>query len=709
VGQHSLKAENYDSHTLAHPFLMEFEGSRLLKKYGLPVVEGELAADKKEAVEIAERIGYPLVLKGMSRQIVHKTEAGIVMLNVQNEIELSRMFDEITINAHRYNPNTEMAGVLVQRMVPKGIELIIGIKKDPIFGHQLVIGTGGIFVEIVKDFAMKMMPVTEDEVDEMVRSLKGYPLLNGYRGGQKINLDLLKQMVKGLNDLVRDRPEIEEMDLNPVIFFNDISTICDVRILLGDPEPIISSPSRPLDNIEKMINPQSIAVVGASTNEKKNGGRLFRYIVENGYSGKLYPINPNADVIKGYKAYPSLKAVPGEVDLACIIVAAEHVPAVLEECIEKEIKTAIIYSSGFAEIGEEGKRLQDKICALAVKGNIRILGPNSIGIASPSKNIYTAFGAALEAENKISGSIGFVSQSGAMGSALLSRAWEQGAGFSRWVSVANEADLTTSDFINVLAEDELTKVITVFMEGIKNIDAFKNATKKALAHQKPVLVFKTGKSAVGKRAVQSHTGSIAGDDAVYSAAFQKMGVLRVNHIEELIDVSRAFSVQPLPKGNRIGVITASGGACSVIADLCAEYGLEIPTLTETSEAIKPLIPPFGSSQNPVDVTAEVISKPEMFKKVIQTLAGDQNVDGVIVMLTTNADPGAVVIAQAILEVFKEQNKPIVVGRLGADMIAPKAMAFYQLEDFPTYPTPERAVRVMSYLVKYNEVLNRTVH
>jgi acyl-CoA synthetase (NDP forming) len=692
--------------TLYGQFLMEHEGGKLLREVGLPVVNGELAASSEKAAAIASQIGYPVVLKGMSRDIIHKTDAGIVKLNIQSEAELRAGYDEILVNAKQYNVDVEVAGVLVQAMVPKGIELILGIKKDPLFGHQLLIGMGGIMVEIVKDFAMKMMPVSAQEVKEMVTGLHSYPLLNGYRGQEKINFNALQEIVSGLNHLVEKYPEVEELDLNPVMFSNQQAVICDVRVLLQREEGGLRDESRSLANVTHMLNPRSIAVIGASTNEKKNGGRLFRYIVENGYQGELYPIHPQADEIKGYKAYPSLQEVSGEIDLACIIVAAGAVPAVLEDCITKGVKAAIVYSSGFAEVGEEGLALQEKIVELAIRGNIRLLGPNSIGIASPSMSIYTAFGAALEAKTKLPGNIGFVSQSGAMGSALLSRAWEQGAGFSRWVSVGNEADLNISDFINVLADDESTKVISVFMESIKNVDVFREAAKKALDNEKPVLVFKTGKSTVGKRAVQSHTGSIAGDDAVYSAAFDKFGVVRINHIEELIDVSRAFGIQPIPKGNRVAILTASGGACSVIADLCEEKGLEVPPLETTAAAIQELIPPFGSVLNPVDVTAEIIAKPEMFKKVLETLASDPGVDSVIVMLTTNADPGASVIAQAILDVFQSQEKPIVVGRLGAEMIAPQAMKLYQKHNFPVYPTPERVVNAMHYLVQYNDILSK---
>lgn len=688
----------------SNQFLMEYEGAELLRELGLPVAESMLAKNKQQAITFAERMGYPVVLKGMSRDITHKTEAGIVKVNVKDQEELANAFDQILSNAASYNSMAIVEGVLVQKMAPKGLELIFGIKKDPVFGHQFIIGLGGILVEIMKDFAMRIMPVTAEDVEKMVSELKGYPLIKGYRGQDGINRQVLTDICLGLNQLVQQRPEIEELDLNPVIFTEDKAAICDVRILLGETKESERDLGRSLDAVEHMINPRSIAVVGASTNEKKNGGRLFRYIVENNYAGELYPINPGAKEIKGYKAYPNLKDVPGNIDLVCIIVDAKQVPQVLEDCIVKGVKAAIIYSSGFAEIGEEGKRLQEQALALAKQGNIRLLGPNSIGIASPSKQVYTAFGSALESKVKHHGNIGFISQSGAMGSALLSRAWEQGAGFSRWVSVANEADLTTSDFIEVLADDELTKVITVFMEGVKEAQAFEHAAQKALDRKKPVLVYKTGRSSVGKRAVQSHTGSIAGDDNVYSTAFEKFGVLRLKNMEQLIDVPRAFGIQPLPKGNRIGVLTASGGACSVVADLCSERGLDVPSLPKSSEVIKQLIPPFGSTQNPIDVTAEIISKPEMFKKVLETLVEDSDVDGVIVMLTTNADPGASVIAKAIVDVFKHHNKPIVLGRVGADTIAPEAMAYYQNERFPVYSTPERVVEVMHYLVRYSQIL-----
>ena len=354
-------------------FLMEHEGAQLLKELGLPVAQSRLVTSKQEAVQFAESIGYPVVMKGMSRDIVHKTEAGIVKLNMSNPIEVETAFAEIIENASNYNKHAEMAGILVQKMAPKGTELIFGVKKDPVFGHQLVIGFGGIFVEIMKDFAMRMMPVTVEDVEEMLQELKTYPIIKGYRGQAGLNRKVIADICLGLNELIEQRPEIEELDLNPVIFAGQDAFICDVRILLGE-EQVTARTQKSLENVKRMIDPRSIAVIGASTNEKKNGGRLLRYLVENNYPGKIFPINPGASEIKGYKAYPNLRDVPEEIDLVCIIVEAKHVPQVMEDCIAKGVKAAIIYSSGFAEVGDEGKKLQEQVLALAEKGNIHCVG-----------------------------------------------------------------------------------------------------------------------------------------------------------------------------------------------------------------------------------------------------------------------------------------------------------------------------------------------
>lgn len=684
-------------------FLTEYEGSQLLADFGLPIAKNALATTVEEAKKQAQQMVYPVVLKGMSKQITHKTEAGIVAINIQDEQTLTKKFQEIMQNAANYDPLAIMDGILVQEMVSSGIELIVGIKKDPIFGHNLVIGMGGTLVEVLNDFAMRLMPVSRQDILDMIAQLKSTKILDGYRGKPGINKEVLIALCKNLNDVVVAHPQIQELDFNPVIFGNEQAVICDVRILLENC-PKKTHIQRSLEHVHRFLKPKSIAIVGASTNPRKNGGRLVKYLKENHYEGKVFPINPGATEIIGYRCYPSLLDIEEPIDVVCIIVAAHQVPEVIRQCQQKGVHNVIIYSSGFAEIGEEGKRLQQEIIDLAIEGDIRIIGPNVIGVASPNDQVYMAFGSALDTKDKVKGSIAFISQSGAIGSALISRAWENKVGFSRWVTLGNEADLTAADFIDVFAEDEQTKVISVFMEGVKDSITFEKATAKALKNRKPVLVFKTGGSEIGKLAVQSHTGSIAGDAAVYKEAFKKFNVIEVEYIEELYEMAATLENQPLPKGNRMGVLTASGGVCSIIADLCEKYGLEIPNLGETSEKIKRFIPDFGSAQNPVDVTAEVIAKPEMFKQVLELMVQDEQLDGILIMLTSNADPGALVIAQAIYEVYEKSEKPIIVGRLGANAIAPKAVDFYQKNNFFVYPNPEKIVRAMKYLVQYSDIL-----
>jgi acetate---CoA ligase (ADP-forming) len=687
-------------------FLTEAEGITFLEPYNMPIPKSQLVMSVEEAKAAFNALQKPLVLKGMSPQITHKSDAGIVKLGINSLDELEHEYFDITDKINEVE-GAQFRGVLLQEMVSKGTEMIIGIKKDSVFGHQLLIGAGGIFVEVLKDVQIGQMPVTEKELIEMVEKLKVYPILNGYRGGKKINFEKLSTIVQALNKLVEKHPEIEEVDFNPVIFTENEARICDVRIAIS-PSTVNTETSvkksKTTQYIDKMFNPISIAVVGATNDEKKNGGRLIRYIIENGFNGEIYPVNPKNETIRGYKCYPSVKEIPYEVDLACVIVASKFVPDIIRDCAEKGIKNAIIYSSGFAEIGEDGQKLQDEIAKISDEHGIRIIGPNTIGMVSSPKNIYTAFGMVLEAKDKYSGNIGFVSQSGALGSSLLSRAWEKGIGFSRWISVGNAVDLSIPDFIDYLATDEDTKVISCFMESLSDAQSFQEATKKALKNKKPVLVYKTGRTDEGKRAVQSHTGSIAGNDSAYDAAFNKLGVLRLDNIQDTIDVASSFSVQPLPKGRNIGIITASGGACSIVADLCNRYGLKVPLLKD-SEKIKEHIPPFGSAQNPIDVTAEIMAKPEMFKEVLKITLEDENVDAVAIMFTTNADPGASILGREILEVFKDSKKPIVVGRLGSSTIAPKAMEMYKESQFPIYDTPEKLVRVLHYLVQYGELTN----
>jgi len=692
--------------------LTEIESKEILKHYGLPVTRQGLAADPGEAVRLAGEIGYPVALKIVSPDLSHKTEAGGVRVNLKSAGEVEETFREILGSAREYKSDAEIWGVLVQEMARPGREIIVGLKRDAIFGPVLLIGLGGVWVELLQDVAVRALPIERRDVLEMLEGLKGGRLLKGYRGEAPVDLEAVVQIALGVARLALDFPEIQEMDLNPVFVGKEGrgATVVDARIILGGTKAAGAtgaSSGRPgkTEELESLFNPRSVAIVGASADESKNGGRLFKYLVKHGYQGSIYPVNPKEREIRGYPCYPGVRDIPGEVDLACIIVPAKAVAPVLRECVEKRVKSAIVYSSGFAEVGQEGRRLQQELVEIARAGGIRLAGPNTVGIVNPVVHTYTAFGMALEADNPLLGQIAFITQSGALGGALVSRAWEQKIGFSRWIASGNEADLGTADYIEYLAGDPHTKVIGIFMEGVGDGPRFREAAQKAAEAGKPIIVYKTGRSDLGRQSVQSHTGSLAGDDAVYDAVFKKYGILRVRAVWDLLDAAGAFSAQPLPRGNRVGIISTSGGANSMLADECAEAGLTVANFSlATLEKIQQYIPPFGSAVNPVDVTAQVLAKPEIFKKTLEAIVEDASVDSVIIMLTTSADPVASKVAQAVVEVSRACGKPFLIARMGAEFLAPKALPYLIQNNMPVYPTPDRVVRALSYMVRYADFL-----
>lgn len=690
--------------------LTEVEAKDILREYGLPIPQQKLAANKDEIEEATHNIEFPIVMKIVSPDISHKTDAGGVKVNVKTIEEAKQAYSEIQTNARNYKPDADIWGVLVQEMEQPGQEIIVGMKRDPIFGPLILLGLGGIWVELLKDVAIRVLPIMRQDVYSMLEEIKGSRLLQGFRGRPVADVEALVDIVMGVVAIVEQYPQIAELDLNPVFVREkgEGATIVDARIILNESvaPPSLATPQLTAETAKALFNPDSIAVIGASSEERKNGGRLMKYILKHGYPGKLFPINPNERVIRGYPCYANIKDVPEPVELACIIVPAKAVATVVKDCIEKGVKVAIVYSSGFSETGEEGRRLQQEIVQIARAGGLRLVGPNTVGIVNPMVKTYTAFGMALEADNPLLGNIAFVTQSGALGGALVSRAWEQNIGFSRWIASGNEADLNTADFIKLLAVDDQTKAIGMFMEGIKNGETFKEAAIMATEAGKPIILYKTGRSELGNAAVQSHTGSLAGDDKAYDAMFKQYGVIRVSAVWDVLDAASAFASLPLPKGNRVGIVSTSGGACSMLADECSEAGLDVVKLPEIVEAvIRQYIPTFGSYKNPVDITAEVLSKPEIFKKVLEILVAEQHIDAVIIMLTTSADPVASKVAQAIIEIAQSCKKPLLITRMGAEFLAPQALPLLIKHNMPVYPTPDRVVKVLKAMVQYSKFLS----
>ena len=676
----------------------------LLGRWDVPMPPQAVAETPEAAASVAAEIGFPVVLKAISPDLAHKSDAGGVRVGLPTAVDVTDAAREIAARV------PGLTGYLVQQLAPPGLELIVGLKRDPTFGPVVMVGLGGVWVEVLRDVAVRLAPVTPADAATMLAELRGARLLSGYRGAPPVDRAALVDLIVRLGQLARAEPNLVELDLNPVIARPDGISAVDARIVWGSSVRPPTPPGRPADgSVERVLNPRSIVVVGASATRAKQGGRLFHYLLKHGFAGPLYAVNPNASVVMGRPSFPTVADLPEVPDLACIMVPAAAVPTVVAECGRKGITSAIVYTSGFAEVGgggagsgdgeAEGARRQAELAEVAQRHGVRLCGPNTAGLVNAAASTCAAFGMAFEVDRMPRGDIAFLTQSGALGSSLLSRCWAQGIGFSHWVCSGNEADLTLSDYLLHLADDPAARVIAVFMETIRDPERFAEACRRARARAKPIVVYKAGTSAAGQRAVRSHTGSLAGDDAVYDAAFGAHGVARVHDLQALVDAAVALAWQPLPRGRRVGVISASGGACGVIADECARHGLELPLLPpDTVERIAQIVPPFGVSQNPIDVTMEITVNPGMVGRAAEVLLEEPCVDALVVLMTTNADPPALEVARGVVRAARASSKPVLVTRVGAEFLAPASIAYYQESRIPLFPIPDRAVKALKTMI-----------
>ncbi|HTX09620.1 MAG TPA: acetate--CoA ligase family protein [Solirubrobacteraceae bacterium] len=667
--------------------------AELACEYGIPIPRQEIVSRPEDAVRAAAEIGYPVALKAVRADIVHKTELGAVALDLRDSEAVHAAATEMSAS---FEGETDL---LVQRMARGDIEMIVGTKRDPTFGPVVLVGLGGVWAEVLNDVIVRLAPVSAAEAEEMLGELRGAALLHGDRGQPAADLYSLSQTIVAASRLAADHPEVLELDLNPLICRTDGVTAVDVRIIRSEPASLVARASGAPAHLDRLFEPRSLAVIGASRDARKQGGRLLHYLVKHGYQGELFAVNPNATEIVGCMTVPSIEALPVVPDLVCIALPSGGVVPALEAAGKLGVRMAIVFTAGFSEVGAAGDQLQQEILEVAARYGMRLCGPNTAGVVSLPGHMCATMGMAFEADEVPAGAVALLTQSGAIGGALLSRLWDTGAGFSRWVSVGNEADLGLGDYLNWLADDPATELIAMFIESVRDVPRFREACERARARGKPVLAYKTGSSEAGRRAVQSHTAALAGDHVVYTAALRSLGVIQVDDLQTLIDVAVLLSWQPAPRGGRIGIVSASGGACSVAADECKRHGLEVPQLSPEARArVAELVPDFAATDNPVDVTMEVTVRPEMVGHVTQVLLEQDEIDAVLVMMTTNADPPAVRVAETVIEAASTRAKTVVVARMGADFLAPESLRRYRRARIPVLPMPDRAVRALAAAV-----------
>ncbi len=446
--------------------------------------------------------------------------------------------------------------------------------------------------------------------------------------------------------------------------------------------------------LKPLFEPKSVAVVGASREPWKTGHIILKNIIEAGYKGKIYPVNPKANEILGLKTYPKITAIPDDVDLVVVVVPARFVPSVMEDAGIKGVKAAVIISGGFAETGPEGAKLQEEVKKVARKYGIRFLGPNCQGVNNPHMGLCASWPLIKKA-----GPLAIVSQSGTVAATFEIWAEREGVGISKMVALGNRADINEIDVLEYLGEDPNTKAIGMYIESVSDGRRFLEVASE-VTRKKPVVILKGGRTEAGARAVASHTGSLAGSYAIYLAAFKKVGVLPVDSIEELYDVTKGLALLPQPKGNKILIVTSSGGSGIIATDYSEMLGLNVTSLTNKIAAtLRERLPSYCIVKNPLDLTGDATA--DRYDTVLREVVNDPNVD---IVLTIFGDP--IPKANEVIEKYFRLGKTIVPVYLGGGDVEEVEKELMHSKGIPVFPTPERGIRVIKALYEYMSYLAR---
>ena len=469
-----------------------------------------------------------------------------------------------------------------------------------------------------------------------------------------------------------------------------------------------------MKKMEAIFAPRSVAVIGASTTPGKVGHDIFANILKGGYQGVLYPVNPTAKSILSVRAYPGVSDVPDEVDLAMIILPPQRAIQAVEDSITKGVQGIVIVSAGFREVGPEGRAIEDRIVAMCREAGVRVVGPNCLGVINPHPSV--SLNASFSARMPASGNISFISQSGALCTAVLDFAADRDFGFSKFISIGNKADVDELDLLEYFHQDTDTNVILLYIEELRRGDRFIQTVKEITSGNRPtpVLAIKSGRTSAGAQAAASHTGALAGTEAVYDAIFEQAGVIRVNTIDELFDFANAFAfkvqsalgkmVRRIPSGNRVAIVTNAGGPGIVATDMTVSSGLELAQFNpETIEVLASHLPSAANLHNPVDVIGDATQ--DRYENALAAVIRDDGVDGALVILTPQSMTNALETAKAITKIAHRSHKPIMCSFMGiVDVSA--GVEYLQEQGYPVYRFPENAAKSFGALYRYSQWLNR---
>ncbi len=660
------------------------EGKQVCDAYGISVPQEGTASSAAEARKMAAAMGFPVVMKIVSPDILHKTEAGGVIVGVMNADEAAKAYDTILTNAKKYKADAKVIGVQVQQMVKGGQEVIVGAVTDPSFGKLVAFGLGGVLVEVLKDITFRLAPATQSDALSMLDGIQAAEMLKGVRGSDPVNREALAKLIVGVSQLVSDFPEISEMDLNPVFASKTGAIAADVRIVVD----FAQKPARyrpPEADVVKSMNrimmPKSVAVIGASDEAGKIGNSVMKNLINGGYKGQIIPVHPKSAEIMGYKAYKSVKDVPGDIDVAVFAIPAKLVAGALTECGEKGIAGAVLIPSGFAETGNMEGQLE--LIEIGRKYNIRLMGPNIYGFYYTPANLCATFCTAYD----VKGSAALSSQSGGIGMAIIGFSRSAKMGVSAIVGLGNKSDIDEDDLLLFFEQDPNTKVIAQHCEDLKDGRAFAEVAKR-VSKKKPVIMLKAGRTSAGAAAASSHTGALAGNDKIYDDVLRQSGVIRARSLRDLLDFARGVPILPTPKGENVVIITGAGGSGVLLSDACVDNGLTLlkPMPTDLDAAFRKFIPPFGAAGNPVDITGG--EPPITYMNTVRLGLQDDRIHALILGYWHTIVTPPMVFARNMVEVVEEMRvkgivKPVVVSLAGDVQVEEAAQYLYE-HGIPAY-------------------------
>src|SRR6201995_5577029 len=659
------------------------EGKVVCDAYGIPVPKEGVAKSAADAAKIASSMGFPVVMKIVSPDILHKTEAGGGVVGVKSAGEAEKAYDTILGNAKKYKADAKIEGIQVQQMLSGGTEVIVGSITDGSFGKLVAFGLGGVLVEILKDITFRLAPATKQDAMSMLDGIQAHDMLKGVRGGDPVNREALADVIVKVSQLVADFPEIIELDLNPVFATKSDAVAADVRIVVDfdyKPRP----KPRPTEEIVKAMNrimqPKAVAVIGASAEDGKIGNSVMKNLINGGYKGEILPIHPKAAEILGSKANKSGRPVPGVIATAVFAIPAKFVAGALIECGEKKIPGAVLIPSGFAEAG--APELQAEIVEVGKKYDIRLMGPNIYGFYYTPASLCATFCTAYD----VKGHAALSSQSGGIGMAIIGFSRSAKMGVSAIVGLGNKSDIDEDDLLAFFEQDPNTTIIAQHCQDLKDGRAFAEAAKR-VSKKKPVVVLKAGRTSAGAKAASSHTGALAGNDKIYEDVFKQSGVIRARSLRDLLDFARGIPVLPTPKGNNVVIITGAGGSGVLLSDACVDNGLSLMAMpADLDAAFRKFIPPFGAAGNPVDITGG--EPPTTYQNTVRLGLSDPRIHALILGDWHTIITPPMVFAKLATEVVAEMKakgieKPVVAS-LAGDVEVEEAAEYLYQHGIPAY-------------------------